>query len=369
MLKQIDNASVQIRLVLSIAARDAPKRCLSTFVFCAILGVYAGFPAALICGSLIFSYEATNFVLRRTLPPKDKPISSFRTAVVLMTFGLATFAYGLPGILLMQMPYHAAQITGLLWLSGMAVHVVGAHATIVLLGWFTAITVLVLMAIGIVTAHPGPHIQIGPLDWVMLGVAGAFWAGNLVEVLVAQEKNRNAFGRARYVAEQRLKQLDYLASHDALTGLLNRRAFDEALLDALNFEQDTAVLLIDLDHFKQINDTMGHSAGDAVLCEQAARIEALFGKGNAARLGGDEFAVLVRNVSDRAAVEAAADALRERLYEPVENNDQTITVGASVGFAFGKHPEATVEGLCAAADADMYRDKNAHHDQATQQAS
>ncbi len=362
MSESFKNASVQIRLVLSIAARDAPKRCAFSVIICAILAAYAGLPSALTCGLLILLYEGSSRVLHRTMPLSSTPIGTLRTVAVVVSFAVSTFSYGLPGVLLMQQPFQAAQFAGLLWITGMAIHIVGAHASIVLIGWATAVFVFALLSVGVATTHQGPLAPFSPFDWGAVSIVGIFWAGNMIEVLKAQEENRKAFGQARYLSEERLKKLDFLASHDALTGLLNRRAFDEALQDAIDFGQEVGVALIDLDQFKEINDTMGHGAGDAVLCAQAARLETAFGQGNVARLGGDEFAALLRDTADKAAIDEAIGGLRVRLCEPVAYKGQPLRVGASVGLAFGTYPEATVEGLCTAADAAMYREKKSRRE-------
>ncbi len=350
-------ASVQIRLVLVISRRDAPKRAITSTLILSTLAFYAGLQSALTCLLLILFYETSTHVLRRATSGEGVEIGHFRTAVVVCLISTSVVSYGLPGTLLMQQPSQAAQFSGFLWMTGMAIHIVGAHSSIVMLGWGTAMGISILTLIGVATAHPGPFQPYATADKAILAIIGLFWAGNMVEVLKSKEHNRKAFGHARYMAEQRLKQLDFLASHDALTGLLNRRAFKEALLDSLGFDPATAVLAIDLDRFKPINDRYGHQAGDAVLVEQARRIEDIAGKGGVARLGGDEFAVLVRNATNEVAVETLASALRDQLQVPVCHEGQMLEVGASVGLAFGSGTDTTAEKLAAAADAAMYRQK------------
>ena len=160
---------------------------------------------------------------------------------------------------------------------------------------------------------------------------------------------------ARDVTEARELQerLRHQAEHDALTGLANRRRFTDRLRAAA--PGDAAVLLIDLNGFKHINDTYGHGAGDAVLVQVADRLSACIRPDDLpARLGGDEFAVLLGTRADGAAHEVAA-RFRAALAEPVRFRGHELAVGASVGFAVG--PAADPERLLHAADLRMYEDK------------
>ena len=160
---------------------------------------------------------------------------------------------------------------------------------------------------------------------------------------------------ARDVTEARELQerLRHQAEHDALTGLANRRRFTGRMRAAA--PGDAAVLLIDLDGFKQINDTYGHAAGDAVLVQVADRLRACLRPGDLpARLGGDEFAVLLGDGGGEAAHEVAG-RFRAGLAEPVRFRGHDLAVGASVGVAVG--PADDPDRLLHAADLRMYEDK------------
>ncbi|MDQ1680559.1 MAG: hypothetical protein QOI42_1418 [Frankiaceae bacterium] len=153
-------------------------------------------------------------------------------------------------------------------------------------------------------------------------------------------------------------QLKKLAFHDPLTGLANRSLFAERVAAALVSERapghDCAVLFVDLDDFKTINDTLGHAAGDRLLCAVAERlIECVRPDDTAARLGGDEFAVLLDDVADTAEVERVATRITEALRSPVEFAGQEVTVGASVGIAPGASARSADE-LLGNADLAMY---------------
>ena len=155
-----------------------------------------------------------------------------------------------------------------------------------------------------------------------------------------------------------------MALHDPLTGLANRALLHDRVEHALEDRQpNAALLMLDLDRFKDVNDSLGHPAGDDVLVAVAQRLQdCVRSHDTVARLGGDEFAILLEDGfpqhEDRAAVVARARQIAaraaSRLAEPVELSDgHSVTVGASIGCAF-LNPSSTAERLLAEADAAMY---------------
>ncbi|MFF4696922.1 putative bifunctional diguanylate cyclase/phosphodiesterase [Streptomyces chattanoogensis] len=164
-------------------------------------------------------------------------------------------------------------------------------------------------------------------------------------------------------------QLQHNASHDALTDLPNRALFTERVSQAVTgrraSDHDTAVLYIDLDGFKQVNDTIGHQAGDELLVQAARRLGESVRSGDiAARLGGDEFAALITGdgTRDRAQrefrVHEIADRLRIKLSEPYRIDGRDVRVAASIGVAFAD-PGVSPSALLRNADMAMYRAKQA----------
>ncbi|MDA0180867.1 EAL domain-containing protein [Solirubrobacter phytolaccae] len=150
------------------------------------------------------------------------------------------------------------------------------------------------------------------------------------------------------------------ALEDPLTGLANRAGFTAAVVSALEHapEERIAVLLIDLDEFKAVNDSLGHVAGDALLAEMAERLRgSLRTEDVVARLGGDEFAVLLRGAS-AAEADVTAERLLDVLHLPVGVEGRSLTVGASVGVA-GHEGSGTYEELLRNADLAMYEAKRA----------
>jgi diguanylate cyclase (GGDEF)-like protein len=149
------------------------------------------------------------------------------------------------------------------------------------------------------------------------------------------------------------------ASHDSLTGLANRRTMEERLTAALDVPADlgVAVLMLDLDGFKQVNDTLGHAAGDALLVTVADRLTKRCREHDVvARLGGDEFVVVLPHVHDEQDAIAAGHRMLEAARLPIQIQDHVVTVGASIGFAVSR-PGSTPSGLLQEADEAMYEAK------------
>ncbi|MCA9542787.1 MAG: EAL domain-containing protein [Myxococcales bacterium] len=152
-------------------------------------------------------------------------------------------------------------------------------------------------------------------------------------------------------------RLSHLAHHDPLTGLLNRAGLLAAIEGALGGRAPAhlALLLLDLDRFKDINDALGHAAGDAVLMAVAHRLQALVREGDGvARLGGDEFAVLQRDVDVPEDVGGLARRILVALAEPVSWRGHQIRCGASVGVALGPDARESPLSLLERADVALY---------------
>ena len=167
------------------------------------------------------------------------------------------------------------------------------------------------------------------------------------------------FGMKQDVTEEivRTAELSRRADRDPITGLANRRAFDERFLQAGRRAGDGALLLVDLDDFKQINDTHGHAAGDLCIERSAARLAQLCRDADlVARIGGDEFAVLLREPVDPPSLAAFGRRIVAALGRPTVHRGRALRVGASVGIACGG---GTPAELFEGADAALYAAKAA----------
>lgn len=167
------------------------------------------------------------------------------------------------------------------------------------------------------------------------------------------------------VTEQRASadRIAHLARFDALTGLPNRLYINETLAGALEqaraWRRRCAFLMIDLDRFKAVNDTLGHPIGDRLLAQVAARLKQMCNDNViAGRLGGDEFAVVMREIDSIETVELLGRRIIELVSLPYEIDQHTLYVGASLGYAVGPRDGSTVEALTRNADLALYRSKD-----------
>ena len=157
--------------------------------------------------------------------------------------------------------------------------------------------------------------------------------------------------------------LHYQANHDALTGLANRILFDERLEKSIAFSKRNqtkmALLFIDLDHFKEINDSLGHKAGDQVLKIVTLRLEQTIRKEDTlARLGGDEFTVVMEGLKNAQDASVLAQKILQVLTEPIMVDETEIYIGCSIGISLYPDNGDTPQDLLKNADAAMYKAKN-----------
>ena len=157
-------------------------------------------------------------------------------------------------------------------------------------------------------------------------------------------------------------QIEFLAFRDPLTGLPNRAAFqraqDEAVTAADRAGEMFGVIMIDVDHFKDINDTLGHDAGDALLKALAVQLKRAFRRGDTvARLGGDEFAVVLRDLKGEHDLARPIEVLQGLLRTPIQHAGQSFTIYASIGGAIHADPDADPSHLLKNADVALYQAK------------
>jgi diguanylate cyclase (GGDEF)-like protein len=171
-----------------------------------------------------------------------------------------------------------------------------------------------------------------------------------------------AVGMILLLLEDQVAHSKHLALHDDLTGLPNRRLFQDRLANAVERARrtrtQTALLMVDLDHFKQVNDTLGHHAGDLLLQNVARLFSGRVRRSDTvARTGGDEFAVILDSPISREEATRVGENLLRLLNEPVELKSRTIRVGGSLGVAVFPEDAGDMESLCITADLRMYENK------------
>jgi diguanylate cyclase (GGDEF)-like protein len=191
------------------------------------------------------------------------------------------------------------------------------------------------------------------LFWLLLATA--------VLVMTRQFLSLRTTTRLTRRLQDQRERLAYQASHDGLTGLANRTAFQahaSAVLDAAGADELTGVLVLDLDGFKQVNDTLGHAAGDELLVGVADQLRASVRTGDTvARLGGDEFVILLPRLRRAEDIEKVGAAILRRLAEPVTLDGRPIGVRASIGAAVASGSAIDALELVKQADAALYQAK------------
>ena len=208
-------------------------------------------------------------------------------------------------------------------------------------------------------------------------VIGVPRGGGLAWLLVSAQPERNANGSVRDVLvtfgditerKRSQEQIRHLAYHDSLTGLPNRELFLDrlsvALAHAVRYQSGLAVVFVDLDHFKVVNDSLGHSIGDQLLRAVGQRIRvALREEDTVARLGGDEFTALLPGTSDPDAASRIAEKLQHAIKQPLLIEGRELQVSASIGIGLFPADGDDAESLLKNADTAMYRSKELGRDQ------
>ena len=193
----------------------------------------------------------------------------------------------------------------------------------------------------------------GPLDELIMVALFSVFGFFLFGLRRLQDQGREI--RARQRAEDRAR---HLAMADALTGLPNRRQFAIRLQTALESGREIALMMIDLDRFKPVNDVFGHGVGDQVLIAFAKRASALAGPGaTLARFGGDEFALLLPAIDDQQEPTRVARRLLGLFDDPFVVDEVQVTLGASIGIALAPRDGTEAEELTRRADVALYRAK------------
>ena len=213
------------------------------------------------------------------------------------------------------------------------------------------------------------HSETGelPVEGVVLSpsMLVEFGGGRIIEVSRQPLKGGGWVSLHEDITERRKQEerIAYLARHDGLTGLANRMLFRERLehsLQRLGRGQGFALLCLDLDHFKAVNDTLGHPVGDMLLKQVSKRLLSCVRHGDiVARLGGDEFAIVQTSVRDPAQTESLASRIVEAVGAPYEIDGNRIDIGTSIGVTLAPRDGSDADKLLKNADLALYRTKDA----------
>jgi diguanylate cyclase (GGDEF)-like protein len=220
------------------------------------------------------------------------------------------------------------------------------------------------------------HQRTGLLRYLRSDLAFSFYVGTVLLCLAPVVLAALSFTPALYPAcllpmvavyhgGRQAARSEHQANHDALTGLANRQRLQARMQEAIEGHSGEsarfAVMLMDLDRFKEINDTLGHHHGDRLLRLVGTRLEQAVRDGDTvARLGGDEFVILLPELDDLETIDALVERIRESLREPFPLDDLSVEVSASIGIAHFPHDGSDADTLLQRADVAMYHAKRNH---------
>ncbi len=185
------------------------------------------------------------------------------------------------------------------------------------------------------------------------------------DYLVKGQGHPELLARAvRYAIERKRteERLTYLAQYDHLTGLVNRSLFRDRLIQAMarskRLQQPLGLMLLDLDRFKSVNDTLGHDIGDELLKAVSERLKSCVREvDTVARMGGDEFTIILEGVPSEASIVVVAKRIAESISSTFELKGHCISIGVSIGITVYPHDDHGIDELLKHADAAMYRAK------------
>ncbi|MEO0904793.1 MAG: EAL domain-containing protein [Pseudomonadota bacterium] len=362
--KLIDHFLHQTQIAGHISGRDVAKRLASALLMVGICHI-AGFGLqGMIAGLVIALLEVITYPLNKRASQFDQPLG---LGVAIAVFGLnwaAMFPFLSFSLILAQSDALPFVIAAYLWAFGIYVHVSNTFGLLPAYNWSqmtVAFGTIFLMLWGL---SQNPAFETRQLYWLIAAVLTGVYIVNTFDTMNLQKDTHQALERARQEANARLADLERLSRSDSLTGLMNRRAFDEVVLSMMHQhanKQGVTVFLIDLDGFKPINDSYGHEAGDAVLKAVASRLNDLADRGDrVARVGGDEFAVLSAKITSVRQASAFAKRIIENLSETIPFEQKKLGVGVCVGIARQGPDASTPPELLSGADQAMYMAKQDH---------
>lgn len=350
----------ETRFVLHVTRRDTAKR-LAAFALILLICWHGGATAVLwLLGGLVLAVEGAALAITRAARRTGRQIPRHLALAMWATNVSSTMFYVLPAVVLAGQGSAALLLAGFLWLFGVMVHLSNTFIALPLYN-LSQMIAATLVALAVVWRAAGTTITAGTrVDWGIVAALMVVYVANTLETLARQKDTQAALDAARAEATARLAALERISRHDPLTGLINRRAFDEELAGWLaEGRSGIAVFVIDLDDFKPINDTYSHAAGDAVLVDLARRLLRFSDEsGIVARLGGDEFIIALPAPDTAEGVMALAGRMLEAIETPVCWNGKTLRIGASIGIALTDTVTREVQPLCAAADHAMFRAKS-----------
>jgi diguanylate cyclase (GGDEF)-like protein len=320
----------------------------------------------ILAAAAVITVEITSFLLNRHAANFGKPIR-LNTAIAVFTISwLSIFPFASFALILAQSDTLAMVLAGFVWIFGMSVHISNTFGLMPVYNWSQMIPTFGTLFAMLWVLSTNSAFDFTLQNGGVLVAVCVVYVVNTFTTMNQQNDTHRALENAREEAYSRLIELERLSRHDPLTGLMNRRAFDDITSSEIRRHVDkygVTVYLMDLDGFKPVNDTYSHRAGDIVLCAIADRLQKMVGKtGYVARLGGDEFAVLLSDITSVEEAREFGARLINLIKNPIPFDQKYLSVGASVGIARQTCDGATVAGLLASADQAMFAAKLSPND-------
>ena len=361
MFIQSDHFVHQSQIAGHISGRDVPKR-VSTAGLLASICHMAGYawPGLIAFGCIVF-LEVVVYPLNRRASQFDRPLSFAAAIAVFCLNWLAMLPSLSFSIILSQSDTLPFVLIAYIWAFGIYVHVSNTFGLLPIYNWSQMSLAFSTIFLMLWNVASNPAFQTEALFWISAMIVTVVYIVNTFDTMRLQRNTHDALEAARREAGARLLELERLSRIDSLTGLMNRRAFDEIVQSMMNQhanKQGVTVFTIDLDGFKPINDSYGHEAGDAVLCAIAERLTDMAENGDqVARVGGDEFAILTGRIMSMEAAEAFAKQTIQFVTATIPFQQKQLAVGVSIGIARQGPDATTPTELLSGADQAMYSAK------------
>ncbi|UWQ98602.1 EAL domain-containing protein [Rhodobacteraceae bacterium S2214] len=362
-LSLVDHFSYQTRVAVHVNNRDALKRLFAAMMIMTVCWLFGDQRAAVFWSAVIVCSELLGRIVNRRVSLNGPPLPFGLCLAIWAVNWLTLWPMLVPAVVLAGHGSDALLVASLLWLFGIHVHISNSYAALPFFNWSLMIPAFAMTAIMFWQAYMAPPIASTLLEWCAATAMLLVYAGNTLQTMSAQKDTLVKLAEARKDADKRLSELEFLTRHDHLTGLMNRRAFEEAATALLprrsnRDRNQLGYFLIDLDGFKPINDSYSHKAGDAVLVTVAERLTKFVGNsGVVARLGGDEFATAISGVRNAAQAMRLANEIATLIKQPIMVDHKRLEVGASVGVALTTSTQDSLAGIASGADQAMYKAK------------
>lgn len=357
----IDSLRHQARLASYLAVRDLPKKSLTAIFALGIVWYTGARVEAMLVGLAILLIEAVKILFARIVPEKDEDVPIWMIGAVWLFNGITVALFLSPGFFVVHTQSTAMMLCGFMMCFATTVHVTRTYALFPHFNISLTTLCMLVCAAYFYTALQYTYNPSPPIEWTLSAVALVGYTMNIFETLWQHKRIVHSLGKARRQAQSRLEALEFQTRHDPLTGVLNRVAFDHALENMIakaNRKHGVAVIIMDLDGFKPINDSYSHEAGDRILTATAERLKKIIGKrGIVGRMGGDEFMIAIGELDTAADVIVIAREICDAVTAPVEWENSKLSITASVGVALTQDKECSVTLLCNQADQAMYKAK------------